>query len=110
MGNRVVKLSLLLDTGATVTVFHREALAELDLLNGKKFNARVAGGGTVRSERISFRYISIGPFQIRKTYAMVINTNGQALPFDGMLGMDFLKSHPYQIEFQNKVINWNFVD
>lgn len=110
MGNRVVKLTLLLDTGATTTVLHRQALADLQLPSGKSYKARVAGGSIVTSEKIRFREITVGPFQQQKAYAMVIDLQGQKLPFDGMLGMDFLKSHPYQIDFQNKIITWTPVD
>jgi predicted aspartyl protease len=110
MGNRVAQLSLLLDTGATTTVLHRESLAGLELPSGKSFKARVAGGGTVKSEKIRFRHIDIGPFHEEKVYAMVISLQGQELSFDGMLGMDFLKTHPYQIDFQNQLINWEPVD
>lgn len=106
LGARTVSLDLLLDTGATRTVFHRRALDELDLPNGKSYKARVAGGGIVNSKKIQFRKIKVGPFEISKAKAMVINLEGRKVPFDGMLGMDFLKHHPYQIDFENKLIVW----
>jgi len=110
IGNRTIKLSLLLDTGATTTVFHRSALEELELPSGKRYKARVAGGGIVLSEKIKFRQFHVGPFKQKKFSAMVINLKGRKVPFDGMLGMDFLKSHPYQIDFQNQLINWDSTD
>ena len=110
MGNRTVKLSLLLDTGATTTVFHRESLKDLDLPSGKRYKARVAGGGIVMSKKIRFRQITIGPYQSKKASAMVINLQGAKLPFDGMLGMDFLKGHPYQMDFEEEMINWESRD
>jgi len=107
IGNRVAKLTLLLDTGATSTVLHRQSLSKLELPTGKKFKAQVAGGGTVSSERIKFRHIKVGPFRIKKASAMVIDFKGRNQGFDGMLGMDFLKNHPYQVDYQKNVLTWS---
>ncbi len=106
MGNRSAKLTLLLDTGATATVFHRTALTGLELPKGRTYKARVAGGGIVKSKKMRFRKFNIGPFQIENQTAMVINLNGREVPFDGMLGMDFLRLHPYQIDFEKQLIQW----
>ncbi len=110
LGNRVAKLHLLLDTGASTTVFHRQALASFDLPSGKLYQAKVAGGGTVPSEKIRFQRIEIGPFRQNMSFAMVIDHKGQDLPFDGMLGMDFLRDHPYSIDFSKGILTWQLSD
>ena len=106
MGSDVTHLFLLLDTGATATVLHRGSLATLDLPAGDKVEARVAGGRTITSEKIKFKYIEIGPFREKSTYAMVIDPQGPPMPFDGMLGMDFLKDHPYRVDYDSEMLIW----
>lgn len=110
VGNRVANLSLLLDTGATTTVFHRSALEGMDLPKGKPYKAKVAGGGLVKSRKITFRHIKVGPYTVKKASAMVINFQGKNPQFDGMLGMDFLKHHPYRINFEEQTILWDRAD
>ena len=106
MGSRLAHLLLLLDTGASATVLHRGSLTELDLPTGKKVEARVAGGTSLASEKIQFKYIEIGPFREEGPFAMVIDPKGPSMPFDGMLGMDFLKRHPYRIDYENEMLTW----
>ena len=108
LGPRVAHLVMLIDTGASATVLHRQALANLQLPQGEKVIARIADGRTVDSEKIKFRYIEIGPFRQDSVHAMVIEPQGPPLPFDGMLGMDFLSAHPHRIDYENERILWEF--
>ncbi|MBW2452336.1 MAG: aspartyl protease family protein [Deltaproteobacteria bacterium] len=107
MGNRIANLLLLLDTGASRTVLHRQALSGLELPSGEKIEARIAGGQALASEKIKFKHIGVGPFRKTNAFAMVIETQGPPLPFDGMLGMDFLKDHPYRVDYDNNLLLWD---
>jgi hypothetical protein len=107
MGNRVAHLFLLLDTGATATVLHRQSLMNLELPQGEKVQATIAGGRTLASEKIKFKYIEIGPFREKSIPAMVIDPQGPHQSFDGMLGMDFLKAHTHRIDYDNEMVIWD---
>jgi len=37
---------------------------------------------------------------------MLIDPVRSSLPFDGMLGNDFLRNHPYGIDYQKEIIFW----
>jgi hypothetical protein len=39
--------------------------------------------------------------------AGIIEHHGPDVPFDGLLGMNFLKSYQYTIDFNDKVLRWN---
>jgi len=108
--NSTKHLMLLLDTGATTTVLHRAAVKELPFAPGEQIAARVAGGRTVKSEKVVTRHLDIGPFIMKDFPVMLITPQGSALPFDGMLGMDFLKDHPHEIDYANEMIRWKPVD
>ncbi|PLX90360.1 MAG: hypothetical protein C0614_00805 [Desulfuromonas sp.] len=108
VGNRTAHLVLLLDTGATATVLHRQSLSGLELPKGEMVKGRLAGGQSFSAEKVSFGYIEIGPFHMLEMPAMVITNQGPQLPFDGMLGMDFLKDHPYRIDYERERVIWEF--
>lgn len=105
-GHRTAHLIMLLDTGASTTVIHRSAIIDLKLNAGKSINASVAGGQSIKSEKVKFSYIEVGPFRHKERSVMIIDPNGPVRPFDGMLGMDFLKQHPYTVDYENERILW----
>lgn len=106
VGNQTAHLMLLLDTGAASTILHRPSVKELPFAPGEQVSAQVASGRPVRSEKVITRFIDVGPFELKDFPVMLMTPQGSGLPFDGMLGMDFLKSHPYEIDYANEIIHW----
>lgn len=104
--NRVAHLVMLLDTGASRTVIHRNAVGHLPLRAGEKVQAVVAGGGALPSERSAVRYLEVGPHRITDMEVMLIDPVRTDLPFDGLLGNDFLRSHPYEIDYDKEILTW----
>ena len=99
-------LLLLLDTGASITVLHRQSISSLNPAGREKSVARVAGGGTIKTERVVFDRLSVGPYDIDDKNTAVIE-NRSAPNYDGLLGMDVLGNLRYHIDFQNKKIVWS---
>ncbi|QEW06171.1 retropepsin-like aspartic protease family protein [Nitrincola iocasae] len=104
---RTANTLMVLDTGASSTVFHRDKLAQLPLDARPSGYAQVASGDVIETFSARFDRIEIGPYQIDSPRADIIDFQGGAEAHDGLLGMDFLRQVEYRIDFEASQIIWD---
>jgi clan AA aspartic protease (TIGR02281 family) len=105
--DRTVEVTLVLDTGASSTLITSEVATKLNLKSQGAAPVRfqVADGRVVQAWHMKLDKVTVGP-KSRTDLDVVIIGSGSAFPFDGLLGMDFLRSFKHSIDFSNQVINW----
>ena len=99
-------LNLLLDTGASMTVLHQSSVTSLNTVSRDSSYAQVAGGGLIKTERVVFDRLSVGPYDFENQSTAVIENSGSA-GFDGLLGMDVLGRVRYEIDYGQRKIIWS---
>jgi clan AA aspartic protease (TIGR02281 family) len=104
---RTAQVTLILDTGASTTLITNEAAMRLNLKLQGAARARfqVADGRVVQAWHLKLDRVTLGP-KTKTDLDVVIIESGSGFPFDGLLGMDFLRSFKHSIDFGNQVINW----
>lgn len=105
-GNSRKTLNLLLDTGASSTVVHSDAVASLRVDARPAGAARVAGGGVIQTHSVNFNRMEVGPYKLNNVSTNVIENEDDNTPYDGLLGMNFLRSVKYDVDFDQKMIIW----
>lgn len=105
-GARSKELSLVMDTGASSTVIHRDAISSLNPALRRGAGATVADGSYVKTETVSFDRIEIGPYKSSNIQTMVLDYKGGSEQSHGLLGMDFLFNARYELDKQRNLIIW----
>ena len=109
-GGRHLHVNLLLDTGATTTVLYPHAARAIDVQGSRPRDARGVDGQRIAAWDLSISAMRLGPFRFDNLAAVLISHTDQNLPYGGLLGIDILQQLSYTIDFQNRVIRWNFTD
>jgi len=107
-GGDSVRAEMVLDTGATRTAIHDGVANRLriDLRQAKQSVAEVADGRLMRSVSTTLDSVTVGPFTMTAAELDIIPYRGNQGVHDGLLGMDFLSRHRYQIDMEHEQIRW----
>lgn len=106
-GDEKVRVEMVLDTGATRTAIHEAVAAKLgiDLRSTKASQSEVADGRSICSRTARIDSLTVGPFAMTSADIELIPYRGDGV-HAGLLGMDFLARHRYQIDIEHELIRW----
>jgi len=104
-GGKSAMLTLLLDTGANRTALHSSAMNKFHFTQKKASAATIAGGGTIKTTRVTLNALKVGP-HLARDMPVIILDHPEKGHFDGLLGMDFFRTRGYKIEGGRSVIIW----
>jgi predicted aspartyl protease len=99
-------VNLVLDTGASKIVLHRDVADQLNIIALQKGLAQLAGGQNIYVETGKVNFFKVGPFNMENASVLIMAYEGPPVNYSGLLGMNFLKNVQYTIDYQNQLIHW----
>ena len=99
-------VNLVLDTGASKIVLHRDVADQLNIIALQKGLAQLAGGQNVHVEIGQVSSFKVGPYTMENASVVIMAYEGPPVDYSGLLGMNFLKNVQYTIDYQNQLIRW----
>lgn len=97
---------LLLDTGANVTIIHQEVADALGMRWPKRATMQVVGGQRLRAGIGTLGHVMLGSLRLEDIEVGIINHQGGALPYAGLLGMNVLRRVAFKIDLKKQMITW----
>lgn len=99
-------VTLLLDTGASMTTLNHGIAERLAITEGRRSAARIADGSVIRTRQVALDSLQVGPKSLPSQTVLIVPFKGPSGPFDGLLGLDFLRHFAHDIDYRNHLIVW----
>ncbi|MFZ0133444.1 MAG: retropepsin-like aspartic protease [Desulfobacterales bacterium] len=104
--SREIKVLLLLDTGASMTVLHHDIAENLSIQQMTPSVMFSAEGRPIESSLAQLDYIRIGSLKKENVLVSIIEHKDPSVDRHGLLGMNVLRDFEYQVDFRRRKIIW----